>query len=76
VEDEACGLFTDLYRIWGRRLADCLWMMDDGLCASARAVQIRLAADHPLEPRIPAANVRAILRTRSRKDAAQNFVES
>ena len=23
VEDEACGLFTDLYRIWGRRLADC-----------------------------------------------------
>ena len=41
VEDEACGLFTDLdriggrrltdclqisLRIWGRRLADCLWI--------------------------------------------------
>ena len=26
VEDEAYGLFTDLYRIWGRRLADCLWI--------------------------------------------------
>ena len=76
VKDEAYGLFMDFYRMWRTRLADCLRMMDDGLCASARAVQIRLAADHPLEPRIPAANVRAILRTRSRKDAAQNFVES
>ena len=26
VEDEAYGLFTDLYRIWGRRLADFLWI--------------------------------------------------
>ena len=24
VEDEAYGLFTDFYRIWGRRLTDCL----------------------------------------------------